>query len=168
MRRRPSPALVISVIALVVAMTGTGYAAITLPKNSVGTKQLKKNAVTSSKVKNGSLLIRDFKAGQIPSGPHGPQGAQRPQGARGLQGPPGAAGRNGANGATNVVAIDSAGTQVAPGADGFDTVGCDPGQKATGGGVFATDAAGNILNVDTAVTESDTVTLVIEAICASP
>ena len=49
---RPSPALVVSVMALSVALGGTGYAAIVLPANSVGTKQIKKNAVTSAKVKN--------------------------------------------------------------------------------------------------------------------
>ena len=51
--RAPSPALVIALIALFVALGGTSYAAINaLPKNSVGTKQLKKNAVTSAKIKN--------------------------------------------------------------------------------------------------------------------
>lgn len=50
--RAPSPAFVISLIALFVALGGTGYAAIHLPKNSVGAKQLKKNAVTSTKIKN--------------------------------------------------------------------------------------------------------------------
>jgi hypothetical protein len=50
--RGPSPALAISLIALFVALGGTGYAAIQLPKASVGAKQLKKNAVTSSKIKN--------------------------------------------------------------------------------------------------------------------
>jgi hypothetical protein len=59
--RRPSPALVISIIALVMAMGGTGYAALKLPKNSVGNKQLKTNAVTGSKVKNGSLTGKDLK-----------------------------------------------------------------------------------------------------------
>lgn len=49
--RRPSPALVISLIALIVALGGTSYAAMKLPKNSVGTKQLKKNAVTGVKIK---------------------------------------------------------------------------------------------------------------------
>jgi hypothetical protein len=34
--------MVIAFIALLVAMGGTGYAAVALPKNSVGTKQLKK------------------------------------------------------------------------------------------------------------------------------
>lgn len=45
--RAPSPAFVLSLLALFVALGGTTYAAATLPKNSVGTKQLKKNAVTS-------------------------------------------------------------------------------------------------------------------------
>jgi hypothetical protein len=61
----PSPALVISIIALIVAMGGTGYAALKLPKNSVGTKQLKKNAVTGSKVKNSSLTGSDIKNGSL-------------------------------------------------------------------------------------------------------
>lgn len=51
----PSPALVVSIVALLVALGGTGYAAFALPKNSVGTKQLKKNAVTTKKLKNGAV-----------------------------------------------------------------------------------------------------------------
>jgi hypothetical protein len=62
LRRRPSPATVIAVIALVVALGGTSYAAVTLPRNSVGTAQLKNNAVNSLKVANGSLLKADFKS----------------------------------------------------------------------------------------------------------
>jgi hypothetical protein len=54
--RAPSPALVVALIALFIALGGTSYAAITsLPKNSVGTKQLKKNAVTGVKIKNGAV-----------------------------------------------------------------------------------------------------------------
>jgi hypothetical protein len=79
---------IIAVTALVVsvlAATPLGHAAgrLVLAKSSVGTKQLKKNAVTSIKVKNGSLLATDFKAGQLPSGP---------QGLKGDKGEPGAAG----------------------------------------------------------------------------
>lgn len=68
--------------------------AVILPANSVGTKQLKKgavtnkkigkNAVTGAKVKNGSLRGTDFAAGQLPAGPQGPQGVQ---GVRGEPGP---------------------------------------------------------------------------------
>jgi hypothetical protein len=50
--RRPSPALVVSVVALVVALSGTSYAAFTLPQNSVGTTQLKNGAVTDTKIRN--------------------------------------------------------------------------------------------------------------------
>jgi hypothetical protein len=101
LERRRSPSMVVAFIALLVAMGGTGYAAITLPKNSVGSKQLKKNAVTSKKikkgavnskkVKNGSLLRADFKSGQLPAGARGPAGPQGPQGPKGDTGAAGSA-----------------------------------------------------------------------------
>jgi hypothetical protein len=79
--------MVVACIALSVALGGTSYAAITLPKNSVGTKQLKKNAVTSPKVKDRSLLARDFKAGQLPRGAKGDKGDPGAPGAQGVPGP---------------------------------------------------------------------------------
>jgi hypothetical protein len=48
--RHPSAALIVSTIALIVALGGTSYAAFSLPKNSVGTKQLKNGAVTTNKI----------------------------------------------------------------------------------------------------------------------
>src|SRR5436305_10987874 len=68
---RPSPAMIVALLALFIAMGGVGYAAFKLPKNSVGAKQIKKNAVNSSKVADGSLLAGDFKAGQLPKGDKG-------------------------------------------------------------------------------------------------
>ncbi len=59
--RQPSAALIVAVVALVVATAGTGYAALKLPNNSVGTKQLKNSAVTGAKVKEGSLEGGDIK-----------------------------------------------------------------------------------------------------------
>jgi len=56
---------VIATVALFLALAGGAYAATQLPKNSVGPKQIAKNAVRSSKVKDGSLLAKDFKAGQL-------------------------------------------------------------------------------------------------------
>lgn len=85
----PSPALAISLIALAVALGGTGYAVTQLPKNSVGTAQIKNNAVTGAKVKDGSLLARDFKRGQLPAGAQGATGAQGPAGPQGAAGPQG-------------------------------------------------------------------------------
>src|ERR671933_2158737 len=92
-RHRPSPSMVVASLALLFALTGTGIAAVTaLPRNSVGTAQLRNNAVTSSKVRNRSLLARDFKRGQLPRGPIGPAGQPGPPGSPGTRGPTGPAG----------------------------------------------------------------------------
>jgi hypothetical protein len=58
---RPSPALVVATIALIVAMGGTGYAAFRLPANSVGTNQLRKDSVNASKIKNGAVTGANVK-----------------------------------------------------------------------------------------------------------
>ena len=71
--RLPSPAMIVALIALVVATTGTGYAAMNLPKKSVGTKQLKPNSVTGAKVKNRTLTGKDInlaKLGTVPDAAH--------------------------------------------------------------------------------------------------
>jgi hypothetical protein len=74
---------VIGYAALFVALGGTSYAAINLPAKSVGNRELKNNAVTSAKVKNGSLRAVDFRAGDLPAGPKGDTGPQGPQGPKG-------------------------------------------------------------------------------------
>jgi hypothetical protein len=81
--------MVVACTALLFAMTGAGYAAGMLGPNTVGTKQLKKNAVVSAKIKDRSLLAVDFKAGQLPQGPKGDPGAPGAPGAPGQQGPAG-------------------------------------------------------------------------------
>ena len=58
-RFRPSPAMVVAALALLVALAGTSAAAVALvPKNSVG----------SAQVIDGSLTSGDFAAGQILAG----------------------------------------------------------------------------------------------------
>jgi hypothetical protein len=52
MSRRPSPAMVVALVALMVALGGTSYAAFAVPSNSVGTKQLKNGAVSTPKIHN--------------------------------------------------------------------------------------------------------------------
>ena len=136
---RPSPALVVSVIALSVALGGTSYAAIVLPANSVGTRQIKKNAVTGAKVKNGSLRKADFGAGQLPAGATGATGAAGANGATGATGPKGAKGDKGdagtdGTGIANIVVRESASTAVAASAIVSVTASCLTGERATGGG----------------------------------
>ena len=122
--RRPTYAELVATLALFIALGGASYAAIQIPKNSVGTKQLKnravtakkihKNAVNTWKVRNGSLLAKDFKAGQLPAGATGPTGPvglpgatgpaglQGPTGPEGLIGPPGLQGVTGPEGPAGV------------------------------------------------------------------
>src|SRR2546430_12038456 len=48
---RPSPAMIVALIALFVAMSGTTYAVTRLPKRSVGAAQIKKKAIRSYHIK---------------------------------------------------------------------------------------------------------------------
>jgi hypothetical protein len=102
LRHRPSPALVLSCVALLLALGGVSYAATVLPRNSVGTAQLRNNAVTSAKVKNRSLRAVDFARGQLPRGARGPIG---PTGSRGPTGPAGATGQRGPTGSSGASSI---------------------------------------------------------------
>jgi hypothetical protein len=102
-RPRLTYANVIASVALFVALGGGSYAALQVPRASVGTKQLKRNAVTSPKVNDGSLLLSDFNASQLSQlrGPAGVRGTEGPRGAtgpEGLQGPRGATGPEGLQG----------------------------------------------------------------------
>lgn len=94
-RRHLSFANITSLTALVFAMGGTGYA-LTIPRNSIGGKQLRADAVTGAKVKDRSLRAKDFAPRQLPSGAPGatgPTGAAGPQGESGIQGVPGVVGK---------------------------------------------------------------------------
>jgi hypothetical protein len=107
---------VMSSLAVFMLLGGGAYAAAKLPRNSVGTQQIKKGgvrsadlakgAVGSGAVKDGSLVPADFKTGQLPSagaaggegagGAAGQAGGSGPAGPQGPAGPGGAAGRDGA------------------------------------------------------------------------
>jgi hypothetical protein len=121
-----------STTAVFFALGGSSVAAIQLSRNSVRSEQiangqvkgpdLAKNAVTSRKVADRSLLADDFKAGQLKSGPAGPQG---------VQGPPGSKGDAGATSLKVRAAT----------ASGEVTASCEPGERATGGGAHSVNGA---------------------------
>jgi hypothetical protein len=76
--------VMVTILAVLVLGGGTAYAASQmLPKNSVGAKQIKKEAVTPAKLSKAAKVAL--------TGPPGPQGAAGAQGPAGPQGPPGAA-----------------------------------------------------------------------------
>ena len=140
--RRPSPALVIAALALTLALGGTSYAtALAIPRNSVGTAQLRnsavttkklaQNAVVSSRVKNGSLLRADFAPGQLPAGPVGPQGPQ------GLAGPPGISGIQRVDVTTPLSSANSKSL----------LVNCPSPKKAIGGGARVLGSGANRVSI---------------------
>jgi Phage Tail Collar Domain len=63
--RRPSPAMLVALLALFVSLGGSAYAALRLPKNSVGSAQLKNGAVSSAKLRNGSVTASKVKSGSL-------------------------------------------------------------------------------------------------------
>lgn len=92
MRLKLTYANVTSTLALVLALSGVAWAA-SLPRNSVGSAQLKRGAVkapdvsrgavTSRAVRNRGLRAIDFASGQLPQGPAGAPGIQGPAGPAG-------------------------------------------------------------------------------------
>ena len=73
---KPTPALTVSVMAMVVALGGTSYAA-----GLVGSADIKDDSVRSVDVRDNTLMKRDFKF--APEGPRGPEGPQGPEGPAG-------------------------------------------------------------------------------------
>ena len=128
--------IVLSITALLVAVLGAtplGEAAREqlAPRNSVGTAQLRTNAVVSSKVRNRSLLAVDFRRGHLPRGPAGPQGPVGPQGAAGA---PGVSGRE-LRAATST--NDSSAFKTA-------SATCPTGKQMLGGGVAITPTSASV------------------------
>ena len=88
--RRISPAMIVALIALVFSLAGTSYAVTKLPSNSVGTAQIKNSAVTSQKIKDGSVAPVDLTAAAKAT-------LQGAKGDTGAAGGPGATGGPGVN-----------------------------------------------------------------------
>ena len=159
--RRPSPSMAVSVMALVVASTGTSYAtgligSDDIRNNSIQSKDIKDKTVQGKDIKNstigarqvkdGSLRSRDFKEGQLPAGPKGAQG-------------PAGVGRWALVDATGAIVAQSGGFSVTAAyptlaAAGPDTAGLrangnvyiDAGEDLTNNGVLAVVALQNTVD----------------------
>jgi hypothetical protein len=125
---------VTSSLALFLALGGVSYAAVKLPRNSVGVRQLATNAVTGTKVKDGSLTAKDFSSTLLRSlktvaGAKGADGADGAPGQPGPKGDPGSPGAPGAKGDSGPRGVSS-----------WDTI--PSGQAVTG--AFEYDGAASV------------------------
>jgi len=146
-RFRPSPAMVIACTALLFSLAGTGVAAYNqiVPRNSVGTLQ----------VRDFALLKKDFKRGQIPAGPRGRPGAPGPAGPAGPAGAAGASGAAGPAGAAKAFARVLAGGDVDdPRARAIADAAVSKPAGTTG--VYCIDIEGGALNAVGAIDASST------------
>jgi hypothetical protein len=95
----PSPALVVACIALIVALGGVGYAAVAIPKNSVGSAQVRNGSLQQSDLSKRTITaLHGARGEQGTQGIPGPKGNPGATGPRGLQGTPGAQGSKGDKG----------------------------------------------------------------------
>jgi hypothetical protein len=103
-RIRPTYSNVVATLALFFALAGGAWAATQLPKESVGSTQLKNGAVTpgklSAQAKAGFTGARGEAGSQGALGPRGNEGPRGENGTAGATGPQGVHGANGATGAT--------------------------------------------------------------------
>ena len=165
MRKRLTPGVVLGILALVIAMTGSAVGA-----SLITGKQIKNSSITGKDVKNKSLTKSDFK-GSV-------------RGARGLTGAPGAQGPQGPAGPVNVAQLTEViGTlEIAAGAvDGGDLA-CPDGMTVVSGGFSVDGTPGKMSVVESVADETLTgwevfadntnstakATLLADALCAPP
>jgi hypothetical protein len=109
LHRRLTYANVMSTTAVFVALGGGAYAATALPRNSVGSAQLRNGAVSTTKLSKGTKAYIAKKAG-APGAPgaRGATGSAGPKGDTGATGATGPAGPEGEPGARGLPGLDGA------------------------------------------------------------
>jgi hypothetical protein len=113
-RVRVTPAFVVALVALFVALSGAAVATTTA---MISGASIKDNSITTADVKNKSLTPDDFRGSvRGPAGAPGPAGAQGPKGETGAPGAPGAKGEQGEQGERGAQGVQ--GQKGEPGADG--------------------------------------------------
>jgi len=119
-RHRPQPALVISLVALFVALGGTSYAAVSITGSNV-----RNGSLSGADIKNGSIRGTDVRNGSLTAGDLTPTTAAS------LRGPTGATGATGATGTFGAVTTRFQEYKSGPPV----TASCLSGEVAVGGGV---------------------------------
>jgi hypothetical protein len=149
LRGHASPSTVIAVVAVILALTGSAYAASGLITGA----DIKDGTITKADLSSRTVnSLRGKRGKQGPAGrtgfagPQGPQGSTGPEGARGPAGPVGPAGPKGTTGDTG--ARGAQGIQGVQGDIGPDGPQGPSGQALLYSTTFATADAGPALTID--------------------
>ncbi len=154
MRIHLSYANVVATLALLLVVGGgTAYAATHLPKNSVGTQQIKKEAVTPAKLSKAAKAALTGTQGPMgdtgtagsqgpngdtgatgPEGPQGETGQAGPKGDTGAIGPQGSKGETGSPGIVNIEEVTKE-FDIPADEERISIVECPDGDIALGGGI---------------------------------
>jgi hypothetical protein len=143
LRRRPSPAMIVALVALVVGGTSTAVAATVITSSRdikdgvILSRDIHRNTINGDRIQDGSLGTVDFGAGTR-------EALRGPRGSRGERGPAGPRGRRGATGSTVLSVLDynTARISLGPGATQSADVSCTQGLEPIGGGFR--DASGKL------------------------
>ena len=159
--RRLTFANATSVLALFVALGGASYAAIKVPANSVGTKQVRNRAITQRKLDR--KLLTSLRGARGVPGLQGPQGLQGPKGDAG----PAGSGALGDGTVTTSKLADSSVTQAKVGlttalatssvdanASKAELATCPAGTSVIGGAVEVVDQSHHLINGVAAISYS--------------
>ncbi len=153
-RKRLTYANVMSSIAVfLVVAGGTAFAASQLGKETVGSKQLKKEAVSLAKINTAAK--NSLKGATGPAGAAGAAGAQGKPGDRGPQGEPGSQGPQGLQGVPGLSGLEVVTDKVATSTTSPKsvTVACPAGKKVISSG-FDIDGGSNGNQKEAAIDES--------------
>lgn len=152
-RMRPSPAMVVAIIALIASVTSGAYAAVNIPDgavthpkladNSVWNRNIGIRSVRNFNINNGAVMNHNMAPNSVWHAQIGMGSVRRNNvnaellaelhGATGPTGPTGPKGPTGPAGITNTVVVKTDGS-VAAGATSTVTATCPSGDHVTGGG----------------------------------
>jgi Collagen triple helix repeat (20 copies) len=136
----------VALLALFLAMGGTSYAAVTLPRNSVGSAQIRNQAVTLAKLSPSALVrLHGLPGAAGPAGAAGATGATGAQGSTGPAGPQGPKGDTGPSGVGRTLTVRTNSHDIAAGVLEQMESDCQPGEIAVSGGASTGvgDGSGN-------------------------
>jgi collagen triple helix repeat protein len=136
-RRRPSPGLVIAVVALFIALGGTAFGAHFV---ITSTSQIKPSVLKKLRAKRGPAGVKGATGASGPAGSAGPQGKEGATGKEGTPGKEGPAGKEGKEGPpaslTKLEEVRGPEEEVEPEEENFSIAECPTGSSAVSGGFF--------------------------------